>query len=163
MKRTYTHGGLRDKHGCKMVLLSCPNCCTERLVRFYRSQPESTYCQKCATRKYHKEHPYKDEHAKILALGAILVWVDKSHPYYAMANKCSRILEHRLVMAEHLGRCLTEDEVVHHLNEKRDDNQLENLMLMSLGMHTQLHYMAGAKLGRPRTKRIYTKRSKYWG
>jgi hypothetical protein len=49
--------------------------------------------------------------------------------YRDMARQNNYVLEHRLVMARHLGRSLEEQEVVHHLNGDIQDNRLENLKL----------------------------------
>jgi hypothetical protein len=59
----------------------------------------------------------------------MLQWIAPDDPIAAMRNSDGYVLEHRVVMARHLGRPLTRNESVHHLNGKRDDNRIENLEL----------------------------------
>lgn len=59
--------------------------------------------------------------------GYILVW-SPGHPMARGTHK-KYVLEHRLVMAECLGRLLLPNEVVHHRNGDKQDNRIENLEL----------------------------------
>ena len=68
--------------------------------------------------------------------------------FYDMAEKNGYVKEHRLIMAKHLGRCLMPFEIVHHLNNKRDDNRLENLKLGTHSDHVAHHNSTGVYRGK---------------
>ena len=46
---------------------------------------------------------------------------------------------HVVIMEEHIGRRLRKDECVHHINQVRTDNRIENLQLMTRSEHSKLH------------------------
>jgi hypothetical protein len=75
--------------------------------------------------------------------GYVRILIDNNHPFASMGQKVKYkgkevgslyVLEHRLVMAEYLGRPLIESETVHHINGKTGDNRLCNLQLR-IGNH----------------------------
>lgn len=55
------------------------------------------------------------------------------------ANKAGKVLEHVYVMTQAIGRPLTDEECVHHLDRDKKNNSLNNLQLLTRAIHTQLH------------------------
>ncbi len=60
--------------------------------------------------------------------------------YWATRRDQKIIREHRCIVEEYLGRPLTKEEVVHHINENKKDNRIDNLYLFPNGSsHSTYH------------------------
>ena len=92
--------------------------------------------------KAHKGHWVKSKNprwkgGKYLTKDGYKTVLIPNHPF---CNQQGYILEHRLVMEKYLNRYLDPKETVHHINEMKDDNRIENLMLfISCGFHAAFH------------------------
>lgn len=94
------------------------------------------------TDKFHKGHIITHNGYKMILV--------PDHPY---ADSKGYVREHRYVMEKHLGRYLNPDELVHHRNEDKLDNRIENLALDKLANHTSLHHTGRKGRGPDKRKR----------
>ena len=118
----------------ELTHLYCDEALTGREIaqRFGVGQTSVLRClaKFCIPRRISKDgHGWTWKGSKRTTNGYIEVLLEPEDAMYQMANKRGYVPEHRLVMARHLGRCLSLTEVVHHRNGIRDDNRLENLEL----------------------------------
>ena len=81
----------------------------------------------CGVRSGISHHAWKG--GKHITNGYVFVSITKDSPYSSMAVSNGYVLEHRLVMAQHLKRPLEPHETVHHINGDTQDNRIENLQL----------------------------------
>ncbi len=135
------------KSATKRIWQSCPDCGKERWVQFVKGKATRTRCHTCSSRimglnqRGKRSKAWKGGYTKN-SYGYIEVYVGPDDFFRTMAKKTGYVLEHRLVMAKHLGRCLLPWEIVHHKPSiAKGDNKIEGLQLVSVDKHNQMTIM----------------------
>ena len=120
----------------------CPACGVSRWIM--KNTQGNPMCKDCGNKykisKYIGDKSSRWNGGKIVSgYGYMYVRTYPDSPFYSMVNNLGYIAEHRLVMAQHLGRPLERWEIVHHKHtqfpagtvENKQDNRIENLELVS--------------------------------
>jgi len=61
------------------------------------------------------------------------------HPNSSKSGHPGYVYKHRLIASKIIGRPLTKDEVVHHIDGNKQNNSPENLMVLTQSQHSKLH------------------------
>ena len=126
----------------------CPICGKS----FMRKSKEQVYCSiECSAKhlreipKKHKEKPIWDgierknmwKYSQVVDNHGYLYAMCPQHP---KALKNGYIYLHRLIVENHLGRLLKDDEVIHHKDLNKKNNSIDNLMVLTSSKHSKLHW-----------------------
>lgn len=133
--------GYKNRWG-KFIWVACSNCGKARWVALVKGQAKKSLCVQCAQRAKdisREKHWNWHEGRRNRTDGYIEILIASSDFFYPMVKANGTILEHRLVMAKHLGRCLQSWEIVHHKNGIKGDNRIENLELLTGHSHSADH------------------------
>ncbi len=134
----------------KMMFCVCDNCQSNFKIGWKISLEQSlhNFCNRICYyewRKDIKNHPHW-KGGEVKMQGYVFLKVE-GHPY---GNELGYVKRSRLIMEAYLGRYLLPEETMHHINEIRDDDRIENFKLCSsLSEH-----------GKCEHSRVWTKHSK---
>lgn len=161
--------GYKGTH--RYIWHACIDCGKERWERLYGDIPKYLRCYSCNMLKRRnrrgENHPQWKGGRLKTEQGYIEVLLQPDDFFYPMAKKDGYVLEHRLIVAKHLGRCLQPWERVHHKGiryigiENKSDNLIDNLKLTTAGSHSREHskgyydgYRQGLQDGQSESMRV---------
>lgn len=137
----------------KKILIHCP-CGKDKEVSMssYANGRRKYCCLKCRYKYHNAKVPHKftsqhkdwfekgetpwnkGKHYSTKKLGTGQGYID-SHGYRIKEEK----LEHRLLIERRIGRELSPEEIIHHIDGDKTNNNLDNLVIMFRSEHMKIH------------------------
>ncbi|KKN75033.1 hypothetical protein LCGC14_0385350 [marine sediment metagenome] len=148
--RKYLRVRSQKPSGGTSIWAACEDCGRERWAECKRGVPTHPRCRSCGARNSSRIGPANPNWKGgrfFDKQGYVRIKLQPNDFFYSMAGQDRHVLEHRLVMAKHLGRNLQRWELVHHkgtkypLNsrENKGDNRIENLAIIVTGNNGNVH------------------------
>lgn len=129
--------------GDRYIWAKCVDCGKERWIKHRKNLIDSIRCKNCNRHLRGEKNTRWKGGRHINNGGYVLVYLQPNSPFYSMGFQIGETstytLEHRLIMAQSLGRCLKSWEHVHHKNGIKTDNRIENLTLTTRSTHLAEH------------------------
>ena len=151
IKRAITNKAKGKSHAEKIICFSGKGLNGVQIAKKLKTTPETVY--KIAKREgieiedsFHRGFIITDSGYKMIRT--------PDHPF---AESKGYVREHRLVVEKFLGRYLDDGECIHHCDEVKSNNSIENLELMLIVGHVKLHHTGKKGRGpdkKPRKKAL---------
>ena len=108
---------------------------------FYNKRPHVYRCRDCAVQHYNvgsnscfwKGGRHINNNGYVMIAWKSLPLQDKQ--YIPQDYASPHYPEHRIMMAKHVKRVLAEDEIVHHIDGNKTNNEIDNLELVNVHEH----------------------------
>ena len=117
------------------MVKECLTCKTKFFTKSKKDNRPQNYCSKKCIKRF-----TKGTHR---AIGSIIRrksgYCEIMCPEHPKANMQFRVPLHRFLIEKQLGRILEDWEVVHHVDYNKENNNLNNLRVMSAYDHSRLH------------------------
>ena len=124
------------KHRSPTIDIVCQTCKNKFTILVSQLKHRSyKHCSKLCYKRTGKLNP-RWKGGKVKTGGYIYIY----NPKHPNSTNNGYICEHRLIMEKHIGRFLTKEEVVHHINGIKDDNRIENLIVTTTSKHSRIHF-----------------------
>lgn len=122
----------------KKAIVNCEICKLDREIEYSKASKKQEHnCRQCAPKTHEDYKGWR------YTTGYKQIYVEGYHPRKKIKTKTQKVMnyvfEHIIVMEKHIGRFLEEDEVVHHIDENRLNNDISNLYLCTKSNHGKLH------------------------
>jgi len=125
----------KEKH----AITYCNECKKPKDVLISRKiKNKYNFCNIKCRIKYCKKNPLNTRNG---------FWYENGYKVLYTSNG-EGIKEHIKIMQDHLCRELKDDEIVHHVNQIKDDNRLVNLKIMTKSEHSSYHRKKEKKEGK---------------
>lgn len=126
----------QGKRDYLFALFKCPTCGAET----EKIKKDGLLAKSCSHKCYSSERAgiRRGSYQDFVLINGYRYNYKPYHPK-AIGTKNMYVAEHRLIMESALDRFLRDDELVHHINENKLDNRIENLQVMSASEHSKHH------------------------
>lgn len=111
--------------------------CSEEFIGRDKNGIKARYCSR--TCHFRNINTSKEHQSKAGKKGALYAISKRGTGKIGYIKEYGRH-QHRIVMENKIGRKLTKDEIVHHIDHNKHNNNISNLQLVTRSEHAKIHF-----------------------